>query len=286
MARQEPHVQEDEASAEESESSSTGLPTVGTRLTAREIYDNVRLTAEEELKRPNLALFWSALAAGLVIGFSFLASGYLRTLAPDGLKDAFVAAGYPLGFIFVVLARNQLFTENTLEPIIPLLHKPSWPLFIRLLQLWAIILFGNLIGTFVMAGLLAYTPVVESSFHGVLHEVAGHSTSGSAANVLYRAVFGGWLIALMTWLIASTRATGAQIAMVWLTTAPIGAFGFRHSIAGSVEAFYLAFTRAAAWTDTIFDFTIPSIFGNIIGGFLFVALLNHGQVAAEQKAKG
>jgi formate/nitrite transporter FocA (FNT family) len=276
MAKQESESQEG--------SSSVGEPTVGTRLTAREIYENVRLTAEEELKRPNMALFWSALAAGLTIGFSFLASAYLRSLAPDTLKDAVVAAGYPLGFIFVVLARNQLFTENTLEPIIPLLHAPSWPIFVRLLQLWAIILVGNLIGTIILAVLLAHTPMVAASFAGVLHEVAEHSTSGGAWEILYRAVFGGWLIALMTWLIASTRATGAQIVMVWLTTAPIGAFGFRHSIAGSVEAFYLAFTRAATWKDTILDFTLPSIIGNIIGGVLIVALINHGQVAADNRA--
>jgi formate-nitrite transporter family protein len=285
MAEQASQAQEQASAAGESTGSSTGLPTIGTRLTAREIYDNVRLTAEEELKRPNLALFWSALAAGLVIGFSFLAGAYLKTIAPEALKDAAVAAGYPLGFIFVVLARNQLFTENTLEPIIPLLHRPSWPLFVRLLQLWILILVGNLLGTLVFAGLLGLTPMVEPSLGGVLREVAHHSTNGGAWRVLYRGVFGGWLVALMTWLIASTRATGAQIIMVWLTTAPIAAFGFRHSIAGSVEAFYLAFIHATGWGQTILDFTIPSIAGNIIGGFLFVALLNHGQVAADRKAE-
>jgi len=86
----------------------------------------------------------------------------------------------------------------------------------------------------------------------------------------------------MAWLIASTQATGAQIAMVWMTTAPIAAFGFRHSIAGGVEAFYAAFARVESWSRATLGFIVPAVLGNIIGGLLLVALLNHGQVAAER----
>jgi formate/nitrite transporter FocA (FNT family) len=60
----------------------------------------------------------------------------------------------------------------------------------------------------------------------------------------------------------------------------IAAFGFRHSIAGSVEAFYRAFAGMAGWGEMVLGFVVPAVIGNIIGGFLFVALLNHGQVAA------
>jgi formate/nitrite transporter FocA (FNT family) len=254
-------------------------------MSADEIYHNVRRTAEEELDRPGLALFWSALAAGLIIGFSFIGATYLRGLAPEHLRPAAVAAGYPLGFIFVVLARNQLFTENTLEPIIPLLHRPSWALMRRLAALWAIVLCGNLIGTLIFAGLLAYTPLVASSFRQALLDVAGEGTAGGFGLVLYRGIFGGWLIALMAWLIASTRDTVAQILLIWLTTAPIAAFGFRHSIAGSAEAFYQALAGTNTWGASIAGFLVPAILGNIVGGVVLVALLNHGQVAAGAKEK-
>jgi formate/nitrite transporter FocA (FNT family) len=87
----------------------------------------------------------------------------------------------------------------------------------------------------------------------------------------------------MAWLVASTRATGAQIALVWLTTAPIGAFGFRHSIAGSVEAFYRAAAGAASWTRMVGEFVIPAIVGNVVGGVVLVALLNYGQVPGRRR---
>ena len=72
--------------------------------------------------------------------------------------------------------------------------------------------------------------------------------------------------------------------LVWLTTAPIAAVGFRHSVAGSVEAFYRAFEGAATWGDMWLGFIAPAVAGNIVGGVLFVALLNHGQVAADRAA--
>lgn len=263
----------------------TNVPATGTRLTADEIYENVRIAAEEELERPTFALLWSAVAAGLTIGFSFFAAAYLATLVSAPFKRAAAAAGYPLGFIFVVLARSQLFTENTLEPIIPLLHRPTWRTFQRMLALWGIVLLGNLLGGLAFAAIAALTPMIEAEFKNVLLQFSAAEAGASFMLVAYRAIYAGWLIALMAWLIASTRSTGAQLVLVWLTTAPIAALEFRHSIAGSVEAFYRAFAGAAGWGEVLGGLIAPAVIGNIIGGVLFVALLNHGQVTAGRTAK-
>jgi formate-nitrite transporter family protein len=99
-------------------------------------------------------------------------------------------------------------------------------------SLWAIVLGGNQIGAFVFAAIASWTPMVEPTLRPALHELAETATSGGFLLVAYRAIYAGWLIALMAWLIASTRAPGAQVVLVWLTTAPIAALGFRHSIAG------------------------------------------------------
>lgn len=260
-------------------------PPTGTRFTAEQIYENVREAATEELKRPVAALFWSALAAGLTIGFSFLAGAYLTTLVAEPFKASAAAIGYPLGFIFVVLGRHQLFTENTLEPVIPFLHQPRWSTLQRLLSLWAIVLVGNMIGALIFAGIAAHTPLVEPKFKQAMLSLAQHATGGGFSLVFYRAIYAGWLIALMAWLVASTHETLSQLALIWLTTAPIAAFGFRHSIAGSIEAFYRAFGNSALWSDMIGNFVVPSILGNIVGGVIFVALLNHGQVAADRAGR-
>jgi formate/nitrite transporter FocA (FNT family) len=248
-------------------------------MSADEIYENISKAAEEELERPASGLMWSALAAGMTIGFSFFAGAYLASLAPEPWSHAAASAAYPLGFIFVVLARNQLFTENTLEPIIPLLRRPSMKILGKVLGLWSAVLAGNLVGALLTGLLAARTGMFQTAMSEPLLRLARETTDGGFLSVAWKAVFAGWLVALMAWLVASTHSTFAQVALIWLTTAPIAAFGFRHSIAGAVEAFYRAFAGDASWGAMLGEFLVPALIGNIVGGVILVALLNHGQVA-------
>ena len=257
---------------------------IGTRLTAVEIHENILRPGLEELERPTLALLWSSLASGLVIGFSFVGGAYAASLAgSEAGKHAAAAAVYPLGFILVILSRSELFTENTLVPVIPFLEKRDWATFVALLRVWALLLVGNLVGALVFGWTLARTQMVEPTLHTELVSIATHATSGGFGHVLYAGVFAGWLIALLSWLLAATHATGAQIALIWLCTAPISALGFRHSIAGSAEAFYRAASGGAGWGEMLSGFVVPAVLGNAIGGVLLVALLNYGQVASDRE---
>jgi formate/nitrite transporter FocA (FNT family) len=258
-------------------------PESGTRLTAVEIHDNILEPAEKEIERPAAALLWSSLAAGLVIGFSFLASAFVSELVSETHRKAAVAAVYPLGFIFVIMARSELFTENTLVPVVPFLEHRDRDRFIKLIRIWGLLLLGNMVGTLIFGWALAKTPMVEASLRPALDHLAIEATSGRFNRVLYGGVFAGWLMALLAWLLGSTRSTGAQIALIWLCTFPISALGYPHSIAGAVDAFYLAAAGQSSWGTMVGDFVVPAVLGNAIGGVLLVALLNYGQVAAEKK---
>jgi formate-nitrite transporter family protein len=257
----------------------------GTRLSAVEIHDNILEPAKKEMDRPAASLLWSALASGMVIGFSFLASAFAAHLVSEPYRTAAAAAAYPLGFIFVVMARSELFTENTLDPVVPLLEQRNWETFQKLLRMWGLLLAGNLVGALIFGWVLARTPVVQPELHPSMLKIATEVSSGGFGQVLYAGVFAGWLIALLSWLLASTHSTPAQIVLIWLCTAPISALHFRHSIAGSVEAFYRAASGGASWGSMLGQFVVPSVIGNAIGGVLLVALLNYGQVA-EEKAQG
>jgi formate-nitrite transporter family protein len=257
----------------------------GTRLSAVEIHDNILEPAKKEMDRPAASLLWSALASGMVIGFSFLASAFAAHLVSEPYRTAAAAAAYPLGFIFVVMARSELFTENTLDPVVPLLEQRNWETFQKMLRMWGLLLAGNLVGALIFGWVLARTPVVQPELHPSMLKIAAEVSSGGFGQVLYAGVFAGWLIALLIWLLASTHSTPAQIVLIWLCTAPISALHFRHSIAGSVEAFYRAASGGASWGSMLGQFVVPAVIGNAIGGVLLVALLNYGQVA-EEKAQG
>lgn len=261
-------------------------PKSGTRFSATEIHDNVFGSAEDEAKRPTRSLLWSAVAAGLVMGFSFLATAFASYVVPEPehLRRFAIAAAYPTGFIFVVMGRSELFTENTLRPVVPLLHYRDRPHLRALGRMWGLLLLGNLVGAFIFAWIFGRTEAIDPVLRPSLDAVAAEAASGTFAEVFYLAIFAGWLIALLAWLLASTHNTAAQIAIIWLTTAAIGAFGFKHSIVGAIEAFYRAFTGSASWGDMIGNFIVPALLGNAVGGVVLVALLNYAQVKEETES--
>ena len=263
--------------ASEHEQSQSSEPEAGTLYSAKEMHDHAMEVAEEELDRPFTELAISSLASGLLVGFSFLAAAFLLHHGSPEHKELLVAAGYPLGFAFVVLAQHQLFTENTLEPVLPVLEKRDGESIRKMLRLWAIVLPGNLIGTMIFGFVIARAPVLDPALHPSLRDVALDILKGGAGHVLLKAIWAGWLIALMAWLLNATRNTAAQIMLIWLTTAPIAAFGFRHSIAGATEASYLVSIGAISIRDAVFTFELPALLGNIIGGVVLVAMVNHGQ---------
>src|ERR1700754_3340664 len=91
---------------------------------AHVIYEVIRRQGEDELRRTSSGLAWSGLAAGLSMGFSLIAQGLLHTYLPDAQwKPLLTKFGYSVGFLIVIIGRQQLFTENTLTPIIPLMAR-------------------------------------------------------------------------------------------------------------------------------------------------------------------
>jgi formate/nitrite transporter FocA (FNT family) len=69
--------------------------------------------------------------------------------------------------------------------------------------------------------------------------------------------------------------------IIWICAAAISAFGFRHAIAGAVEAFYRACAGTSSWGEMVLEFIVPAVLGNAVGGVVLVALLNYAQVKAE-----
>src|SRR4051794_276188 len=108
-----------------------------TSVSALVVHEAIRHDGEEELRRPASALAWSAFAAGMSMGFSFVAEALLRAYLPDApWRPLLVSVGYPLGFLIVIIGRQQLFTENTLTAIIPLLTRRSWTAVLAVARLW------------------------------------------------------------------------------------------------------------------------------------------------------
>ncbi len=244
------------------------------------IHEILRKEGEEELSRGRGAVFWSGLAAGLSMGFSFLALALIQCQLPEGPSRHLIAsAGYSLGFVIVVLGRQELFTESTLTAVLPLLVKRDWRTWQSLLRFWAVVLAANLLGTLIFAGLLAINGLFNDDVRTALREIGREAVSGPFWPTAIKAIFAGWLIALMIWLLPSARS--ARLFVILLLTYVVAIGHFSHVIAGSVEAFFAVFTGDASVYDYVAGFFIPTILGNTIGGVALVALLNHAPLAPE-----
>ena len=127
------------------------------------LHEIIRLQGDQELERSIAALFWSALAAGLTMGLSLMAMGLLNSRLPSGEAFKVIASfGYCAGFLAVILSRQQLFTENTLTAVLPIMSKPTLSNFGRLLRLWAVVLVGNLMGTLLVAYVMLHLPIFDT----------------------------------------------------------------------------------------------------------------------------
>jgi formate-nitrite transporter family protein len=253
-------------------------------IPARVIHEVLREEGEVELRRPVGALLWSGLAAGLSMGFSFLTFALLhKNMAGEPMAEVIAPFGYAVGFLIAVLGKQQLFTETTLTATLPLFHQPTVLGFGRLGRMWAVVLLANLIGTVVFAWLVSWPGLFGDDVAKELLRTARGAYSESFGLGVVRAMFSGWLIALIVWLLPASK-TAAPFVIAALTYV-VALAGLPHIIAGSTEAAYAVFNRGASWSDYFVSFLAPTLLGNLIGGTAIAALLNHAPVAHEMAAR-
>jgi formate/nitrite transporter FocA (FNT family) len=243
------------------------------------VHETIKREGEEEFKRPSSALGWSGLAAGLSMGFSLVAEALLSEYLPSAKWSPLISKlGYSIGFLIVVLGRQQLFTESTLTAILPLLTKRDLRTMFSVARLWSVVLLANLLGTAIFALAIAKSNVFNANTAQFLAAVSLPAPDSTFGVVLMRAIFAGWLIAIMVWLLPA--AESARVDIIIIVTYLIGLGGFNHVIAGSNKMFYLIFTGNLSWGYYIGHFLVPTLMGNVIGGVSLVAFLGHAQVVA------
>jgi formate-nitrite transporter family protein len=244
------------------------------------IYEIVRRLGEEEMVRPVTSLWWSGVAAGLSISFSLLTQAILLTHLPDAPWRALVASlGYVVGFVMVVLSRQQLFTENTITVVLPVMAEPTLRNLQSLGKMWAVVLVANLAGTLSAAAISLYTPVLTPELRDGMLAISQQLLHHGWLETVFKGIAAGFLIAAMVWLLPG--AENAQFHVVVLMTYLIAAGGFMHIVAGSVEAFLLVLHGDLGWWPLVTDFFVPVLIGNVIGGTALFALIAYAQVMKE-----
>jgi formate/nitrite transporter FocA (FNT family) len=244
------------------------------------IYEVVRRIGEEEMKRPNTSLWWSGVAAGVSMSFSLLAQAALEARLPvTAWKPLVASLGYTVGFLMVVLGRQQLFTESTITVVLPVLKDFNSKNVYNLARLWTIVLVANLVGTLFAAVFWRFTPAMPSEFYAAALKTSALLTQLTWWETLIRGMGAGFLIASMVWMLPT--AESSKFAVIALITYLISISGFTHIVAGSMEAYVLVLFGQWAWWQAIVNFIIPTLIGNIVGGTALFAAISYAQVMKE-----
>jgi len=246
-------------------------------LSPKLIYEVIRRDGEEELARTKRSLIWSGIAAGMLISLSVLGEAVFRTYLPDNPASYLIEnLGYSLGFLAVIMGRMQLFTENTITTVLPIMRERTLAAFGSMMRLWSIVLFANVIGAFAAAALFVYTPALPPEIIPAIEELSRHATGMGASTGFWRAIPAGVIVALIVWMLP--QADEAAFFLILTFTWLIAAGDFTHIVAGSVEMAVLVLQGELGASGAIFGFFLPVLAGNIFGGTLVFTLVAWGQV--------
>lgn len=246
------------------------------RPTATEIFAQVARNARQELGRPTAALAIAGVVGGLTMGLTGLGVSITTAELGTGATAQFIAyLLYPVGFMAVILGRGQLFTENTLYPIALILSERRHV--VSTLRLWGIVLPTNLIGALLFALLAERTGALRPEYVAAITRIGVETAAGSPGHIFWSGVIGGWLIALVAWMVSGSHSITGSVMVIWVLTFIVGIGHFAHCIASSGEiltsvlSHQITLLHYLAWLG-------PAVGGNIVGGVMLVTLLEYGQV--------
>lgn len=245
------------------------------------IFEAIHREAKHELARPFSALWWSGVAAGLAISISVVCKGSLASILPDEDWAAGISnLGYTVGFLIVILGRMQLFTENTITPILPLLLAPTRYNFLRTARLWTIVFIANLAGCAAAALVLVHGHILpDVRLEGIL-AIARHYSEATAYEHFAWGIPAGFLIAALVWILPRMDSAG-EVMMIVTLTYMIGLGGMSHVVAGSTELFILVANGELGVGAAVLSGIAPALAGNVLGGTGIFAALTYAQVREE-----
>jgi formate/nitrite transporter FocA (FNT family) len=248
-----------------------------------EIFERTRREGARRLERPVLELMSTALAAGfdIIVGIVVLALVESQLSHQFGTHAAHVfgSIGFGIGFVFLIVGRGELFTENFLVPLAGL-HGKERNAWWKIAELWSVSPVFNLIAGFAMGVLLSVHSVLPFGTGSVIVHVSETIYANGWLALFISAIFAGALITAMTWFVEGQSSTGVRIAVAWSAGAILALGSFNHVIVVSLElVFGIRFGADIPWSFVVENFFVAAA-GNMIGGIGLVTLNRFTQAKA------
>lgn len=253
-----------------------------------EMFARTRDEGERRLNRAKLDLTTTSLTAGFDIVFGVIAIASATALLTPQLGPSaahFVGSlFFGIAFIFIVVGRSELFTENFFVPITAL--RTGKMHVMKLVQLWTISPVMNILGGTLLILVVSTKGVLPHGTPLALNELAIHIDELPLWSAFCSAIVGGALITVMTWMVEGVGTVGGRIIVAWIAGTLLALASLNHVIVVTLELIFgMRFGTTISFEDTAVNFAIAAA-GNLVGGLLFVTLTRTGQAVGSTKKDG
>jgi formate-nitrite transporter family protein len=254
-----------------------------------DIYERTKEEGERRLERPLLEEISTALAAGFDIVAGILALALVESQLEHvtGKHAAHVlgSLAFGIGFVFLIVGRGELFTENFLVPIAGLDHRKgaSWR---NLAKLWLTSPFFNVLGGLVIILIVTSHSVLPYGTGKTMVGLAGTIHANGVLALFLSAVFGGALITAMTWFVEGQTSMLVRAVVAWAAGFLLALGSFNHVVVVTLELIFgYRYGIHMHWSFIAGNFGLAAA-GNVVGGLGLVTLnrLTQGRVGARSRA--
>jgi len=240
------------------------------------IYERTKEEGARRLRRPFIEEVSTALAAGFDIVAGVVVLGLLTSQLEHrfGTHAAHVVGslGFGIGFVFLILGRGELFTENFLVPIAGLDDRDGDSSWANLLKLWITSPIFNVLGGLVIILILTTHSVLPYGTGKALVDTAQTIHANGVLALFMSAVFAGALITAMTWFVEGQATMMPRVVAGWLAGFVLALGNFNHVIVITLELIVgYRFGAHFNWAFIAGNFGIAAA-GNLVGGIGLVTL--------------
>ena len=250
-----------------------------------EIWDESVKEGTRRLGRGTLGMAATGVIGGVEVMIGIMAltvvSGALAVALPEQIAHIGGSLAFGIGFVFIILGRSELFTENFLVPIAPVLRRLV-PVS-AIARLWTVTMVANLAGILVLAAIFTRASLVPPETLGAAGKLADTLAERDVVAALLSAIVAGTVMTLFTWLSTAVELDIGRIFIALIIGFVLAAPSLNHAVVSFGEmtfALLAGSAKSAEWLDLAQNFPV-AVIGNLIGGLGFVTLARVLQVRGE-----
>ena len=258
-------------------------------LNPAEIFERAATEGERRLNQSFVELAATGFIAGFTIVFGIIALGIVEGLARPALGDMAKLLGalaFGTGIVFLIVGRAELFSENFFDPIAAGFRPGDQKLTGKLLRLWSLTLLLNLVGGAVLISIAAVGGTLPSGASDALNRIAEEIAHRHWLPTLTRAIIGGALVALLSFLVIASRETASRAMLAYAVGVLLALGPFDHVV---VSMLHVGFGLASGANVTLLhaaEVGLIAAAGNLIGGVGLVTLSHAAQAQAAERRSG